>query len=185
MHHLEGAAVGRHRGFQAARGSGPESGKPKHKHLSIHAAKTAWIPYCIILKGQHSGATGDFKLPGVLAQNLVNLPKSALPLAQECRMAHLGTLANPVEPKCYHRLAGTTKGLQNVIQIRPESGTRSATKTCIQASKHPSLGSKRSAAEAVAFKLNNSYYMLNIKHYIISTQYYPFYIISHFLENHT
>ena len=40
-------------------------------------------------------------------QNPANLPKSGLPPAQECQMAQLGTLPEPVEPKCSHKLART------------------------------------------------------------------------------
>ena len=52
-------------------------------------------------------ATGCRRPPDTLAQNLAHLPKSMLPPAQECQMAYLGTLAEPVEPTCSHKLAGT------------------------------------------------------------------------------
>ena len=43
-------------------------------------------------------ATGCHKPPDLLAQNPANLPKSVLPPAQECQIARLSTLSNPVEP---------------------------------------------------------------------------------------
>ena len=67
-------------------------------------------------------ATGRPRLPKILAQNPANLPKSVLPPSQECQIAHLGTLADPVEPKRYQGLAADTRGdqsLQNVIKISP------------------------------------------------------------------
>ena len=94
------------------------------------------------------------------AQNPANLTKSVLPPAQECQMAHSGTLADPVEPNCYHRLAGTipsdTTGDQRPPKCNPtwcQVCQQATTKTRIQASKHPFLGSQRSAAEAVAFSI--------------------------------
>ena len=61
LHHLKGASLGRHRGFQAANFLVPEHGK------SVKGS------YCIILKGHHSGATGDFRPPTFWPQNMANL----------------------------------------------------------------------------------------------------------------
>ena len=111
-------------------------------------------------------ATRRHRLPEILAKNPENLPKSVLPPAQECQMAQLGALPEPVEPKCSHKLAGnipsdTTgeprhpKCIPNWCQICHQAHKE----TIIQASKHPSLGSQRSAAEAVAFSINTSIYI--------------------------
>ena len=77
-----------------------------------------------------------------------NLLKSMLPPAQECQMAHLGTLAEPVGPTCSHKLAGTipndTTGDQRPQKCNPNSWQichQASTKTSIQASKHPSIHS--------------------------------------------
>ena len=45
-------------------------------------------------------ATGCHRPPDLLAQNPANLPKSVIQPTQECHMAHLDTLAEPVEPTC-------------------------------------------------------------------------------------
>ena len=100
-------------------------------------------------------------LPDTLAQSLANLPKSVLPPAQECQMAHLGaladTMADPVEPKFYHRPARTipsnTAGNQRPPNCSANSCQichRANTKTSIQTSRHPCLGSQSLAAEPVA-----------------------------------
>ena len=36
---------------------------PASDHLSSHGSMAAWIPYCIIFKGQHSDATGRHRPP--------------------------------------------------------------------------------------------------------------------------
>ena len=82
--------------------------------------------------------------------------KSVVPPAQECQIAHLGTLATPMTPKWHQRLAADTKGGQRPPKCDSNSCQicqRPSKKTSIQASKHPSLGSQRSAAEAVAFSI--------------------------------
>ena len=78
-------------------------------------------------------------------------------------MAQLGTLSEPVGSKCPHKLAGTIpsdttgdsrhpKCIPNWCQICHQANKE----TSIQASKHPSLGSQRSAAEAVAFSIRRT-----------------------------
>ena len=46
--------------------------------------------------------------PGFWPQPSANLYNSVLPPAQECQIAYLGTLAEPVEPTCSNTLARTT-----------------------------------------------------------------------------
>ena len=125
-----------------------------------------WVPGCLNLTILSSSigdllgcnrlpqpATGCHRLPETLSQDPANLPKSVLPPAQECQIAHLGTLATPMEPKWHQGLAADTSGSQcdsNSSQICHQANKE----TSIQASKHPSLGSQRSAAEAVAFSIS-------------------------------
>ena len=118
------------------------------QHLSIPGCLDAWIPCCTILKGQHFRGTGRHRLPDLLAQNPANLPKSVLPPAQECQTAHLGTLADPVESRCSHKLAGTIPSDTTGDPRPPKSNPnwshichQATKKTSIQASKNPSLGS--------------------------------------------
>ena len=72
-----------------------------------------------------------------------NLLKSMLPPAQECQMAHLGTLAEPVEPTCSHKLAGTipndTTGDPRHPKCNPNWCQICYQATQRQASKHPSI----------------------------------------------
>ena len=89
-------------------------------------------------------------------QNPANLPKSVLPPAQECQIAHLGTLATPVEPRWHQGLPADAKDGQRPPKCHSDSSQicrQAIKKTSIHASKHPSLGSQRSAAEAVAFSI--------------------------------
>ena len=93
-------------------------------------------------------ATGCHRPPNPLAQDPANLPKSVLPPAQECQMAQLGTLPEPVEPKCSHKLAGTIPSDTTGDPRPPKSNPnwshichQASKKTSIQASKNPSLGS--------------------------------------------
>ena len=126
-----------------------------------------WVPGCLDLASYHliffyrgstrlqQAATGRHRPPDLLAQNPANLPKSVLPPAQECQIAHLGTLATPVEPRWHQGLPADTKDGQRPPKCDSNSSQichQAIKKTSIQASKHPSLGSQRSAAEAVAYK---------------------------------
>ena len=80
----------------------------------------------------------------LLAQHPANLPKSVLPPAQECQIAHLGTLATPVEPKWHQGLAANTRSDQRPSKCSSNSVRiwhQANKKTSIRASKHPSLGS--------------------------------------------
>ena len=89
-------------------------------------------------------------------QSPANLPKSVLPPTQECQIAHWGTLATAVEPKWHQGLAADTRRGQRPPKDNSNSSKilcKARRKTSIQASKHPSLGSQRSAAEAVAFSI--------------------------------
>ena len=118
---------------------------------------SACILCCIILKGQHSGPTGRHRLPTPWPQNTTNLHESMLLPSQECQIAHLGTLASPVEPKWQQGLAAATTGAQRPPKYDSNSSqicNQASKKTSIPASKHPSLGSQRSAAEAVAFSIS-------------------------------
>ena len=47
--------------------------------------------------------------PKVLAQNLANMFRSVLPPTQDCKIAHLGSLAAPVEPKWHQGLASDSR----------------------------------------------------------------------------
>ena len=101
-------------------------------------------------------ATGRHRMPTFWFQNPANVPKSVLPPAQECQIAHLDTLATPVEPKWHQGLAADTRGGQSPPKCDSNSSRiwhQASKKPSIQASKHPSLGSQRSAAEAVAFSI--------------------------------
>ena len=112
------------------------------QHLSIPGCLDAWIP-CTILKGQHFRGTGRHRLPDLLVQNPANLPKSVLPPAQECQMAQLGALPEPVEPKCSHKLAGTipsdTTGDPRHPKCNPNWCQICHQATQRQASEHPSI----------------------------------------------
>ena len=101
-------------------------------------------------------ATARHRLPDLLAQNPANLLKSVLPPAQECQIAHLGTLATLLEPKWHQGLAADTRSGQRPPKCYSNASQichQASKKTSIQASKHPSLASQRSAAEAVAFSI--------------------------------
>ena len=92
-------------------------------------------------------------------QNLAKLTKSMLPPAQDCQIAYLGPLADPVEPKCYQGLAADTRGDHRPPKCNSNSSQichQASQKTSIQASKHPFIGSQRSAAEAVAFSIRRT-----------------------------
>ena len=121
-----------------------------------------WVPGClnlIILSSSIGDLLGCNSLPqaaDILAQNPANLPKSVLPPAQECQIAHLGTLATPVEPRWHQGLPADAKDGQRPPKCHSDSSQicrQAIKKTSIHASKHPSLGSQRSAAEAVAFSI--------------------------------
>ena len=93
-------------------------------------------------------ATGCHRLPTFWPQNRANLHKSVLPPGPECQTAHLGTLADPVESRCSHKLAGTIPSDTTGDPRPPKSNPnwshichQATTKTSIQASKNPSLGS--------------------------------------------
>ena len=61
-------------------------------------------------------ATGRHRMPRFWPQNPPNLLKSVFPPGQECQIAHLSTLASPVEPQWHQGLAADTKDLQNETQ---------------------------------------------------------------------
>ena len=108
------------------------------------------------------GATGCHRPPGFWAQNPANLTKSVLPPAQECLIAHLVTLATPVEPKWHQGLAADSRGGQRPTKCNSNSSQichQASKETSIQASKHPFLRSSRSAAEAVAFSIHIPYWL--------------------------
>ena len=140
------AATGCHRPPQAARGSGSY-------HLIFFYRGSTRPP---------QAATGRHRLPRVLARNPANLPKSVFPPAQGCQIAPLGTLATPVEPKWHQGLAADSRGGQSPPKCDSNSSRichQANKKTSIQASKHPCMGSQRSAAEAVAFSISIYMYM--------------------------
>ena len=94
--------------------------------------------------------------------------KLMLPPAQECQIAPLGTPATPVEPKWHQGLAADTRYGQRPPKCDSNSSRiwhQANKKTSIRASKHPSLGSQRSAAEAVAFSI----YMHNLTYLCMYT----------------
>ena len=105
---------------------------------------------------RHSPPQAATGCQGSGPQNPANLPKSVLPPAQECQIAHLGTLATPVEPRWHQGLPADAKDGQRPPKCHSDSSQicrQAIKKTSIRASKHPSLGSQRSAAEAVAFSI--------------------------------
>ena len=120
----------------------------------------------------YSVATARHRMPQgakILAPAPANLPKSVLPPAQECQIAPLGILATPVEPKGHQGLAADTSGGQRPPKCYSNASQichQASKETSIQASKHPSLGSQRSAAEAVAFSIC-------IQHLISNMEIYP------------
>ena len=79
-------------------------------------------------------ATGRHRPPDLLAQNPANLPKSVLPPAQECQIAHLGTLATPVEPRWHQGLPADAKDGQ-----RPPKCHSDSSQICRQAIKKTSI----------------------------------------------
>ena len=64
---------------------------------------------------------------------------------------------SPHGTRALQQTPAVLKGLQNVIKFRLKSATRHAKR---QASKHPSLGSQRSAAEAVASSIYRMTYFI-------------------------
>ena len=71
------------------------------------------------------GATGCHRAADLLAQNPAILPKSVLPPAQECHIAHLGTLVTPADPKWHQGLAADTRDGQ-----RPPPPTSPERRVC-------------------------------------------------------
>ena len=134
-----------------------------------------WVPGCLNLiilsssigdllgcKSPPQPATGRHRPPRFWPQHPANLPKSVLPPAQEWQIAFLGTLDTPVEPRWHQGLPADAKDGQRPPKCHSDSSQicrQAIKKTSIRASKHPSLGSQRSAAEAVAFSIYLSIYI--------------------------
>ena len=77
--------------------------------------------------------------PRFWLQDLLNLLKSELPPEQECQIAHLGTLATPMEATWHQGLAADTSGVQRSPKCDSNSSQichQASKKTSTQASKH-------------------------------------------------